>query len=198
MLDLTRPDLAAEKRALRLAARARRREIALVAGADAAAAVAERFLERIVTAPGQVATGYWPIGDELDPRPLMQALHGRGATIGLPIVAGPGKCLQFRRWQPGDVLTPAVMGIPIPSAAAAPVQPDVLLVPLLAFDMAGYRLGYGGGYYDRTLAELREQGRPVCAIGLGYAGQEQEALPRAAWDQRLDWVVTEREARKFR
>ncbi|HYM31013.1 MAG TPA: 5-formyltetrahydrofolate cyclo-ligase [Candidatus Cybelea sp.] len=189
---------AAAKRRLRTAFRAGRAAIALAASPDAPVLAADNFLAHISMPPGACVAGYWPIGDELDPRPLMLRLAGAGLAIALPVVTARGGALTFRRWLQEDVLEPGVLGIHVPPDTAEVMVPRVLLVPLLAFDGTGHRLGYGGGYYDRTLSALRASGRPVAAVGFAYAGQEQPALPYTAADQRLDWVVTEREARTFK
>lgn len=198
MTDAPGSDLAATKRRLRAAALDGRPILAAAAPEDVAALAAGHFLAHIALPPGGALAGFWPIGDEFDPRPIMQAALERGLTIGLPVVVARTAPLVFRHWRPGEPLTAAVMGIPVPAVTAPTVSPDVLIVPLLAFDAAGYRLGYGGGYYDRTLAQLRGGERPVLAVGLAYAGQELAEVPHdAAFDQRLDWVVTEREARRL-
>jgi 5-formyltetrahydrofolate cyclo-ligase len=137
-----------------------------------------------------VISGYWPLGDEIDPRPLLQALAGRGLPLALPAIRAAGEPLDFRAWRPGDALRPARFGTREPLPEAPLVQPGLLLVPLLAFDAAGYRLGYGGGFYDRSLALLRRTG-DILAVGLAYAAQQVAAVPREATDQALDLVVTE-------
>lgn len=129
----------------------------------------------------------------MDPRALMGELAARGHALGLPVVQGRGKPLLFRAWRRGDALVPGSLGIPAPGPDAAPLVPDLLLVPLLAFDREGFRLGHGAGYYDMTLAGLRAIG-PVLAVGIAYAGQEIARVPREAHDEPLDWVVTEGEA----
>ncbi len=179
-----------EKRRLR--AGAKRRRAVAAAAEGAAEALRDRLLADLALPEGAVVSAYWPMGSELDPRPLMAALHGRGHPIALPAVAGPERPLVFRAWAPGDLLRPAAFDTREPGADKAELTPGVLLVPLLAFDRAGYRLGYGGGFYDRTLAGLRARG-PVLAVGLAYAGQEVAAIPRDANDRRLDWSVTETE-----
>lgn len=139
---------------------------------------------------GTVVAGYWPMGDEIDPRPLLEILAGRGCVIGLPVVMARGQPLVFRQWESGEPLEQGLHGTCHPAAAAAEVVPDLILVPLLAFDGAGYRLGYGGGYYDRTLAGLRH--RPhVRAVGVAFAAQRVEAVPRDQHDQILDLILTE-------
>ena len=147
-------------------------------------------LDTLEVGPGSVVAGYWPIVTELDDRPLLARLDERGVICALPVVVSAGAPLLFRSWGPLDELEPGVLGTSHPTAAAPEVVPDVVLVPLLAFDRDGYRLGQGGGYYDRTLAALRSRG-PLTAIGVGFAVQETDRVPRGANDERLDWVLTE-------
>jgi len=187
-------ELIEAKRALRLEAAALRAS-AHEAQNDAAAVAAARFLDAVPPPSGACVSGYWTAGSELDDRLLLAQLHGRGHEIGLPVVAAKGRPLVFRRWRPDESLVPGVLGIPTPRADAPEIEPDVLIVPLLAFDRAGYRLGYGGGYYDRTLAALRAV-RPVVAVGFAFAAQEIANVPHGPEDQRLDWIVTERAARR--
>ena|ERR1700733_5392051 len=179
---------------LRNEARARRATLA-AAAPDFAATIA-RFGEMLPIDANAVVASYWPIRDEADPRALAAALASRGHSIVLPVVAGPEAALSFRPWRDGDALSPNRHGTHEPQAHRDAVAPHVLLVPLLAFDKDGVRLGYGGGYYDRTLAELRSRGH-IVAIGVAYAGQEVAKLPHDAHDQRLDVVVTELGFRKF-
>ncbi len=186
------PSLDDEKRRLRAEARTRR-AAAAAAAPDAGDAVRERLLSAVVLPPAATVSAYWPMASEIDPRPLMQALDERGHGLALPVVAGAGRPLVFRAWTPGDPLRPAAFNTREPGPDKAEVTPRVLLVPLLAFDRAGYRLGYGGGFYDRTLAGLRAAGTAL-AVGLAFAGQEVESVPRDVNDRRLDWVVTEAEA----
>lgn len=140
--------------------------------------------------------GYWPFRDEADPRPLMAALAKQGHLLALPVILGKNQPLRFHRWQDGDVMATHRFGVSEPLPTAPILIPDILLVPLLAFDAQGYRLGYGGGFYDRTLALLRAQ-KPVTAIGIAYAGQAVEAVPHEAHDQKLDGVLTEAGLRRF-
>ncbi len=182
------------KHAMRKAARARRPQLARAAGADAGSAAASLFVATIKLEAGTVVSGYWPVGDEFDVRPLLERLHAAGHACALPVVVGKGKPLLFRRWEPGATLVPAALGIPVPLPEADELVPDVLLVPMLAFDGEGYRLGYGGGFYDVTLAGLREASPATLGIGAAYAGQLVAAVPREATDEKLDWILTEKEA----
>jgi 5-formyltetrahydrofolate cyclo-ligase len=144
-------------------------------------------------APGTIVSGYSPIRSELDPAPLMQKLAGQGAKLALPAVLARGKSLMFRAWSPGDRLTMGPLGILEPSPAMAEIVPDVMLVPLAAFDRLGHRIGYGAGHYDFTLAHLRKL-KPIIAIGLGFAAQEIKTVPALAHDVALDYVLTEKKA----
>ncbi|MCE2510230.1 MAG: 5-formyltetrahydrofolate cyclo-ligase [Alphaproteobacteria bacterium] len=181
------------KKTVREKARALRREAAAAADPQAAARLAAHFLDRVPWRKGMAVGGYWPIAEEIDPRPLLSALDRAGCACALPIVAAPGEALAFRAWRPGFPMEPGAYGIPVPAAKSPAQVPELLLVPLLAFDRFGHRLGYGGGYYDRTLQALRGQGT-VLSVGLAYAAQEMPAVPRDAGDEALEWVVTEREA----
>ncbi len=176
----------------RQAAFQRRRDLAAAdAPAVAGAKAADQLLSQFSLPAGAIVSAYWPMGDEIDVRPLIQRLHGAGHVIGLPVVVAKGEPLIFRRWTPETRFVPGGFKTEVPEPRAGEVVPNVLIVPLLAFDAAGYRLGYGGGFYDRTLAKLRAAGR-VSAIGFAYAGQEVESVPRADYDQMLDAIATER------
>lgn len=155
-------------------------------------ALRARVLEAAPLPQGAVVAGYWPMRGEIDVLPLLGALAERGQVTALPTVIGRQKPLEFRRWVPGEPLEDGLYGTRHPVASAEVVRPVCLLVPLLAFDRRGVRLGYGGGFYDRTLAALRAVA-PVVAVGVAYAGQEVDALPAEPHDERLDWVVTEKE-----
>ncbi|HLI13574.1 MAG TPA: 5-formyltetrahydrofolate cyclo-ligase [Alphaproteobacteria bacterium] len=182
--------LSEEKKAARLAAIARRDQAHAALADIAPDRVAAHFAATFRLDPGAVVSAYWPGRTELDIRPLAERLHRSGHPIGLPVVLGRGRPLVFRLWRPGDVLEPKPFGLQEPYATAPEVTPQVLLVPFLSFDRSGYRIGYGAGYYDRTLATLRAR-RKVLAIGVGYAAQGTDRLPHDAHDQPLDWVVTE-------
>jgi 5-formyltetrahydrofolate cyclo-ligase len=140
-------------------------------------------------------SGFYPYQSEADIRPLLGRLAGQGWTTALPVVLGKNLPLIFRRWLPGEPTVAGKWNIQVPPESAPLVEPDVLLVPMLAFDRAGYRLGYGGGFYDRTLEELRRK-KPIVAIGIAYALQEIKDVPHDALDQKLDYVFTEREVIK--
>lgn len=163
-------------------------------GEAVAAALWSNLREAVAGAPaGAVVSGYWPMRREFDIRPAMARLHEAGFACALPVVTGPGRSLVFRRWRPGDPLVPGPFGTSQPEDDAPEATPSVVLAPLLAFDRSGRRLGYGGGYYDRTLRGLRARGT-VTAIGVAFADQELAETPAGPDDERLDWIVTEGEA----
>jgi len=166
-----------------------------IAAAGGVAAVLEQLPEFIVDP--QVA-GYWAVGGELPLHVALAALMARGQNYHLPILTH-GRTLRFARWRQGVALQPNRYGIPEPQCAPADLMPpqalDLVLVPLIAFDRRGHRLGTGGGYYDRTFAFLRDVPRPAqpVLVGIGYSFQELPALPDQAWDIQMDFVATERE-----
>jgi 5-formyltetrahydrofolate cyclo-ligase len=177
------------KKNLRSEARARR---ATLTRADFAERIA-RFAADLEIARGAVIAGYDPIRDEADPRALMSALASLGHALALPCVGAAHTALRFRAWKMGDALVPNVYGIAEPLPDAREIVPDVVLVPLLAFDATGHRLGYGGGYYDRSFESMPDARR----IGIAYAGQEYPTVPREAHDHRLDMIVTETGVKRF-
>jgi len=187
--------VAAAKKELRSIAKRIRAEVSQQQGSAAAEAIAAHGIAFAGPPQGAIVSGFSAIGDEIDPLPLMLRLAREGYGLALPVVEGNSLPLTFRRWQPGDPLVEGCWGIREPQPSAAVVDPDVILVPLLAFDAAGHRLGYGGGFYDRTLAVARAR-KPALAIGLGYDCQEVPAVPRLDFDQRLDWVLTPSGPRK--
>jgi len=136
---------------------------------------------------GRVLSGYMPMRTEIDPLPAMAAHQG---IVGVPVIIGKAKPLRFREWSPGARMVEGAFRAMIPEDGVW-VEPQVLIVPLLAFDARGYRLGYGGGFYDRTLEGLRARG-PVLAVGFAFAAQEVAEVPTDATDQRLDAMVTEK------
>ena len=184
-------DVADAKKAMRAEAGRRRAEAAGRAAGALSAAACARVIEAAADAPPRIVSAYRPIGDEIDPGAAYAAFCAAGAVGCLPVVVGGGRPLAFRRWAEGDPLLRARFGVEIPERDE-PATPDFLIVPLLAFDRRGYRLGYGGGFYDRTLAALRAAGA-IRAVGLAYAAQEVDAVPVEATDLPLDLIVTERE-----
>lgn len=179
-------DLSAIKAAARRAAFARRKAAFDALGPDHAALLAD------VLAPhaGRVLSGYMPMRTEISPLAAMRA-HAATGPVCVPVIQGKGLPLRFARWSPGCAMAEGEFGAQVP-AVPDWLEPAVLIVPLVAFDRRGGRLGYGGGFYDRTLAGLRARG-PVLAVGFAFGGQEAEALPLEATDQPLDLIVTEAE-----
>ncbi|WP_371061236.1 5-formyltetrahydrofolate cyclo-ligase [Rhodosalinus sp. 5P4] len=173
-----------EKRAARAAAFARRKAAFEAQGPDAAAHLSAFLAGH----RGVAVSGYLPIRTEIDPRPAMAEAVAHG-PVGVPVIRGPGRPLVFSRWRPGCVLVPGPFGAEVPQDEEL-IEPRIVIVPLVAFDRKGGRLGYGGGFYDRTLARLRAA-RPTLAVGFAFAAQEAEALPLEETDQPLDLVVTE-------
>ena len=175
-------DIEIRKRAAREAALARRR------GCDPALGIqlARHGLATLPPPPGATIAGFWPMGAEIDIRPLLWALHARGHTILLPETPKRGNPLIFRTWRPGMTMIPERFGTFRPTGPVG--VPDILLVPLLAFDRAGRRLGYGGGFYDRTLAALPH----AHTVGIAFAAQELDEVPTTDHDAPLDAIATER------
>lgn len=173
-----------------LKAEARRAALARREGANPRMGVrlAGHVLARCPPPPGAVVAGFWPMGPEIDIRPLLLALAARGHALALPVTPKRGQALVFRRWRWGEALARGPLGTRQP-AGGETVRPDWLLVPLLAFDRAGRRLGYGAGYYDRTLAGL---GPCAVAVGCAHAAQEVPAVPAGPDDVPLARVATER------
>jgi len=157
----------------------------------AAEAIAARAFPLAIE-PGQIVSGFSPLKTEINPIPLMRRLADAGAQLALPVVAGKGKPLIMRAWRFGEPLDSGVWGIREPKAGAPEVAPDILLVPLLAFDRQGHRIGYGAGFYDMTIGKLRAI-KPVIAVGIAFAAQEIASVPVTPRDARLDLVLTERE-----
>ena len=176
------------------------RKAAYKARPDAARFAASHFLAApffsSLKSDGVVAL-YHPIAEELDTEPLFDALCARSVRIALPVTPRGKAPLIFYPFAMGDALIAGRHGVLAPERRETPVDPDIVVAPLLGFTADGARLGYGGGYYDRTLAALRERSAPVF-VGYAYGAQEVDALPIGPLDQRLDWVVTERGARSCR
>lgn len=184
--------LAKDKAALRTHMRAVRTE-ASIGGEEASQALRQQVMDQLCGSDGLktgvVVAGYVSIHAELDPGPALEALREKGAEIALPVTGEPGEPLVFRTWQAGEGLEMGRFGTFEPNAAAPQVDPDVVLVPLLAFDGQGNRLGFGGGYYDRTLSALRSA-KNIVAYGVAFEAQEVAQVPTNALDARLDGVFT--------
>jgi 5-formyltetrahydrofolate cyclo-ligase len=192
-----RTDSTAERKSeLRREAVARRD--ALPAGTRAAAseAIAARPFP-VSLAPDAVVSGFMPLKNEIDPQPLMRALTAKGARLTLPVILGRGKPLVMRQWAFGEPLAAGQWGIREPKPEAGALEPEILLVPLLAFDRTGHRLGYGAGYYDLTITQLRAR-KAITAVGVAFAAQEVKEVPATPRDARLDLVLTERGVIDFR
>jgi 5-formyltetrahydrofolate cyclo-ligase len=181
---------------LRAATLARRDALSGRQRMAAAQAIALRGLP-IEIMPGAVVAGYSPIRSEIDPAPLMQELAARGMRLALPVITARDSPLGFRLWAANDKLLRGPLGILEPSPDAAEIVPDIVLVPLAAFDRLGHRIGYGAGHYDRTLARLRDS-KKIIAIGLAFAVQEIETIPALPHDVALDYVLTETQLLDFR
>ena len=172
------------------------RTIAWQANPHAGEALKQHLIEALPMPPGIAISGYWPLEGEIDLRPALAHYHGEGHPIGLPVVVAKNAPLVFRRWHPDDEMVQGSFRVMTPPVGAPEVVPTILLVPLLAFDPEGFRLGYGGGFYDRTLAKLRSEAHAV-AVGVAYAAQEVPFVPRGNFDQPLDLIVTDRAVFKF-
>jgi 5-formyltetrahydrofolate cyclo-ligase len=185
-----------QKAVLRRAATARRDALPPDERMAVALAVAKQGLP-VEVIPGTIVSGFSPLKSEISPLPLLRRLADAGASLALPVVAGRGKPLIMRAWSFGAPLVSGVWGIREPPADAPELFPDILIVPLLAFDRSGHRIGYGAGYYDMTISRLRAM-KPVTAIGIAFAAQEIAAVPATPRDARLDLVLTEHGAIDFR
>ena len=182
-----------DKNQLRREMLAARRAIAPADAQAAAQSVAMRILPLIPEAATMVA-GYRAVQGELDPMLALSRVIWRGTPTCLPVTVSGDRPLVFKAWQPGDALVRGKFSVEEPLAHAPLAEPDVLLVPLVAFDRNGHRLGYGAGYYDRTIAALRKNGKPLKIIGIGYHMQCVEFIPVFPHDERLDAIVTDKES----
>jgi len=177
------------KKKLRAEALERRKAAFAQHGAEASRKIAAHGVDFLGATPGSIVSGFAAINDEINPAPLMTWLQAEGFRLALPVMQGRGKPLLMRAWTPGDAMNLAAWGIAEPMDDKPAVDPDIVLVPLLAFDARGYRLGYGGGFYDRTLQRLRKL-KPIVAVGLAYDELRVDAVPAESYDERLDWVLT--------
>jgi 5-formyltetrahydrofolate cyclo-ligase len=186
--------ITARKHAMREEALARRPALR-AAAPDAAWRMARNFIAAIPLPPSAVVSAFVAIGEETEPAPLIDLLRKEGHPIALPRVVRKGEKLAFHLYEEGATLVPGVFGLSQPGKDWPEATPDVLVVPLLAFDARGNRLGYGAGFYDRTLAALRAS-RNIVAVGFAFAGQEVPDVPHRDSDEPLDWIVTELGARR--
>jgi 5-formyltetrahydrofolate cyclo-ligase len=182
------------KAALRLQAHASRAALSQVDRKEASETACRLFFEALVLRPKDTVAAYWAIRDELDCQPIMVRLMQGDHKILLPAVTGHDQPLDMRVWEQGTPLFEAGFGTLAPSPLAPRAEPDIVLMPLLGFDQYGTRLGYGGGYYDRTLASLQKKPK---LVGLAFAVQELPLIPRDAHDIPLDYVITEAGVRHF-
>jgi 5-formyltetrahydrofolate cyclo-ligase len=187
---------AASKPTLRASVLAKRDALSGAQRDAAAQAIAQRGLPFEI-APGVVVAGYSPIRSEIDPTPLMRRLGAQGAQLALPVITARDAPLTFRVWSSGDPLQRGPLGILEPPPTAAAIIPDLLLVPLAAFDRSGHRIGYGAGHYDRSLAQLRES-KAITAVGVAFGVQEIVVVPMQPHDVALDYVLTETQWFDFR
>jgi 5-formyltetrahydrofolate cyclo-ligase len=189
------PDIPSLKAELRTQALAKRDALP----ADMRAAAAEQIAARAfpVVVKGLIVSGFMPMKSEINPLPLMRKLAAAGARLALPAIAGRDKPLIMRAYKFGDELARGQWDIREPTPQAAEVAPDILLVPLACFDRAGHRIGFGAGYYDLTIAALRAK-KKITTVGIAFAAQEIREVPATPRDERLDFVLTEREAIDFR
>ena len=166
--------------------------------ARASLLAARRLVASVDLADDPVVSAFWSLEGEIDTKPVLLALHALGVPTALPRMQGRGRPLRFHHWLPGDPLEAGPFQVRQPLAEAPIVEPAIMLTPLLAFDRQGYRLGWGGGFYDRTIEERRAVPPPLTVIGYAFACQEVEQVPVEPFDQRLDMVVTEQDIRHFR
>jgi 5-formyltetrahydrofolate cyclo-ligase len=180
------------KPAMRAASLAARAAVTTEVAADFAMRLADLGPALAREHHASVVSAYWSIGDEILTLPLLEALDAAGLAVALPVSGRIGEALVFRHWHSGDAMAPGKMNIPVPMPESPILVPDLLFVPLAAFDRRGHRIGYGAGFYDRSLAALRAH-KKVVAIGVGYAAQEVPCIPYEAHDEALDMILTERE-----
>ncbi len=186
---------AALKEQLRTEMRARRKAVREADRREASRAVISHFLGNVPLEKTDIIGGYWAAGSELNMRYLLECLEEEGYQLALPRIVAHEKPLEFKRYKRGNTLHQSLtFRIEEPSKLAETVIPNVLITPLLAFDKRGYRLGQGGGYYDRTILQLHtleEVTKRVFTVGVGYSFQEVERIPTDIYDQRLDCIITE-------
>jgi 5-formyltetrahydrofolate cyclo-ligase len=193
--ELSPGELAELKRRARAAAQKERADAHRSYGETAAFALAQHGLPIAPAANMNIVSGFFPFTTEISVLPLLAKLASEGWTTSLPVVLGKNMPLKFRAWTPGEPTIAGVWDIPMPPETAPEVLPDVVLAPMLAFDRRGFRLGYGGGFYDRTLSKLKKI-KPIEAIGICYSTQEIDDVPHGDHDEPVDWILTERGIRR--
>lgn len=181
------PSFETEKVHLRQVLSKRRKEI--VPDARHGHKLKDVFFKHFTLNEGLVLAGFWPMAQELDLVPLLSKLDQQGMTCALPVVEAPACPLVFRKWRRGDELDKGPYGTSHPFDTQGVVEPEMLIIPLLGFDLEGARLGYGGGYYDRTIEAIKSHSK-VCCIGVGFDEQQVECIPTGPYDQKMDWIVT--------
>ena len=185
-LDQQKADLRKTQAKIRAEQASQASDTAMAIAQEASRIIAAYHLEKT-----EIVAGYWPIKTEIDPRPLLAAMADHGLSTALPATPKPETPLIFHQWSDGDPMIDGLYGTSEPHPDAPICDPQVLLVPLLAFDDQGYRLGYGGGFYDRSLATLRAKGGRVLAIGIAYDAQKVTSVPIGPYDAKLDGILTE-------
>ncbi len=184
------------KKDIRIYARSIRQDIHQKNGREFSEKINDHFFQTQHFMPRTVFAAYYPIGSEVNSRPLMDTLNEQGHLTALPIITSKEEPLIFRLYRSGDALTKGSFGVPEPSSHMPSIIPDFLIIPMLAFNSQGYRLGYGTGFYDRTLEDLRRI-KPIKAIGVAYSGQKNDDVPFEDHDEKMDWIITEKGAIKF-
>ena len=179
------------KKIFRKAAKATRLE-AFNRTPNAGSLIAQQIIEQIDIPPNSKVSGYWPLAEELDTLPTLQALHNAGHQVLLPVMQGAGKPLVFATWDPGDTLVAASFNTLAPAADKPRLVPEVMICPLLAFDRKGYRMGYGGGFYDRSIAQIQTS-QELLTIGVAFAAQEVESIITGPYDMPFHTIVKEQE-----
>ncbi len=185
------------KKALREYATARRKLAHRRNSAGAGIRGAAHFLASIPLAPGAIIAGYWPIREEFDVMPLLRRLIAMGHRCALPLVDNNQRELIFKEWHLGTEMIEGCYNIPEPAETSESLLPNILVAPLLAYDSEGYRLGYGGGYYDKTIRRSRTSDRLIMSIGAAFWDQRVDHVPHNHMDEKLDWIVTERGVLQF-
>jgi 5-formyltetrahydrofolate cyclo-ligase len=193
---MSEPSISEQKSAFRASALAKRDAMPAAERQAAAEVITARGLP-VEVKPGTIVSGFMPMKSEINPLPLLRKLNADGAQLALPCIVGRGKPLIMRAWKFGDAFKAGQWGIREPVPEAPEVAPDVLIVPLACFDRAGQRIGFGAGYYDMTIHALRQK-KKIVAIGIAFAAQEIASVPATERDERLDFVLTERDVIDFR